>query len=62
MTKQNTLEAYKAKVKNCLLTTYNCSIQEAERLMKEYEDDFEEALNQFSWPPKTMALAMIKGY
>ena len=62
MQKQNNLEVYKSKVKNCLLTIYNCSTQETERLMKLYEDDFPEALNQFSWPPETMALAMTKGY
>ena len=57
-----TLEDYKKKVEQCLMTTYNCTTQETNRLMALYEDDFQEALSQFSWSPKTMALAMLKGY
>ena len=62
MFEQMTLEDYKQKVEQCLLKTYNCTTQETSRLMTLYEDDFQEALSKFSWSPKTMALAMQKGY
>lgn len=62
MTQKMSLEDYKLKVKECLTKKYNCTTLEANRLMTEYENDFQEALNDFSWPPMTMALAMQMGY
>ena len=56
------LEDYKQKVKECLTKKYNCTTTEVNRLMTEYENDFQEALNVFSWAPMTMALAMQMGY
>jgi len=56
------LEEYKHKVKEYLIKEYNCSPMEANRLMTEYREDFQEALSDFLWNPMTMALAMQQGY
>lgn len=57
-----TLETYKQLVKECLVTAHNCTEEYADKLMAMYEDDFEEALNNFLWPPMTMAFAMTMYY
>ena len=57
-----TLEEYKQKVRECLMKTHNYTGLEAEKLMTDYENDFQEALSKFSWTPATMAGAMIAGY
>lgn len=56
------LETYKQLVRECLVTAQNCSEEYADKLMAMYDDDFQEAINDFSWPPMTMAGAMIMGY
>lgn len=62
MAEQMSLESYKREVEECLTKKYNCTIQEKDRLMKAYEDDFQEAFKVFLWKPMTMALAMQMGY
>ena len=62
MSEQMTLEEYKQKVREYLMKTYNCTGLDANKLMTDYESDFPEALEKFLWSPKTMALAMQKGY
>lgn len=56
------LETYKQKVRECLIKEQNCTEQYAEKLMKLYEDDFQEALYDYTWTPQTMASAMTMGY
>lgn len=62
MPERMSLEDYKKEVKECLTGRCNCTGQEADRLMNLYSDDFQEALEKFSWTPATMAGAMIFGY
>ena len=50
------------QVRKHLTETYNTSVQETDRLMTLYENDFQEALFDFAWSPLTMALAMTIGY
>ena len=59
---QMTLEEYKQKVRKCLIDMNNYTPEEAGKLMATYNDDFEEALYDFKWPPNVMAGAMIFGY
>ena len=59
---QMTLEEYKQKVRKCLIDMHNYTPEEADKLMATYNDDFEEALYEFNWPPNVMAGAMIFGY
>ena len=56
------LNDYKQKVKNSLIKIYNCPNVEADRLMKVYDEDFQEMLKVFKWNPVTMALAMQIGF
>lgn len=62
MPERMSLEDYKKKVREHLTERCNCTGQEADRLMNIYDDDFQEALEKFSWTPATMAGAMIFGY
>ena len=41
---------------------HNYTPEEADKLTATYNDDFEEALYDFNWPPNVMAGAMIFGY
>ena len=59
---QMTLEEYKQKVRKCLIDMHNYTPEEADKLTATYNDDFEEALYDFNWPPNVMAGAMIFGY
>ena len=59
---QMTLEEYKPKVIKCLIDMHNYTPEEADKLTATYNDDFEEALYDFNWPPNVMAGAMIFGY
>ena len=61
-TGQMTLEEYKQKVRKCLIDMHNYTPEEADKLTATYNDDFEEALYDFKWPPNVMAGAMIFGY
>ena len=48
-----TLEEYKKKVEECLVKNNNCSGGETKKLMKTYEDDFQEFLNTKLSPEAT---------
>lgn len=56
------LNDYKQKVKISLIKIYNCPNDEADRLMKVYDEDFQEVLKVFKWNPVTMVLAMQIGF
>lgn len=62
MNEQLSLEEYKQKVRECLINIQNCTVDDANKLMDDYDDDFEEALYEFTWSPITMASAMLMGY
>ena len=62
MFKHIRITRYKMQVRKHLTETYNTSVQETDRLMTLYENDFQEALFDFAWSPLTMALAMTIGY
>ena len=61
MPEQMSLEDYKQKVRECLTKNYKHTVQENERLMKLYEDDFQEFLSD-RWEPSVAATAMVMGY
>ena len=61
MSEQMSLENYKQKVREFLRMTANCSVQETERLMKLYDDDFPEFLRD-NWKPMSAGSAMMAGY
>ena len=52
-----TLEQYKEKVCQCLIQDLKRSVPAAERLMKEYEGEFEELLKS-DLPPNAAATGM----
>ena len=56
-----TLEEYKQKVRKCLIDTQNCTLERADELMADYEDEIQEALFDFKWPPNVIAGAMTSG-
>ena len=56
-----TLEEYKKKVEESLKKNNNCSIQEVEKLMKEYEEDFQEFMKQ-NYTPEMVSMGMIMHY
>lgn len=60
--KQMDIQTYKQRVRECLIEIQNCTEEYADKLMREYEDDFEEALNQFCFTPETMACGMVMRY
>lgn len=51
------LEDYKKQVYDCLTQKLNCTIPVAERLMKEYEEDFKRFLEE-NLPPNAAATGM----
>ena len=55
------LEEYKKKVKECLITKGNYTEEEANELMKLYEPDFKEFLEKEYSPLQAMS-AMMAGY
>ena len=55
------LEDYKKQVYDCLLKFQHYTIQEAENLMKEYEEDFPEFYED-NWPPGTVACGIAMRY
>ena len=55
-----TLEEYKKKVEDFLNKNSNDSIG-TEKLMKEYEDDFQKFLAD-GWKPEVAATVMVMGY
>ena len=61
MLEQMSLESYKKKVRECLIKNYKHTIQENDRLMTLYEDDFQEFLDD-KWEPSLVATAMVMGY
>lgn len=56
------LNDYKQKAKISLIKIYNCPNDEADRLMKVYDEDFQEVLKIFKWNPVTITLAMQIGF
>ena len=56
------LNDYKQKVKISLIKIYNCPNDEADRLMKVYDEDFQEVLKVFKSNPVTITLAMQIGF
>lgn len=56
-----TLEEYKQKVRKCLLDMHNYTLEEVDKLMATYNDDFEEALYDFNWQPNVIAGVMTSG-
>ena len=60
-TQINSLENYKNDVRECLMKTYNCTIQETNKLMTEYEQILPEYYG-LKLTPIEMACAMIRGY
>ena len=61
MAEQMHLETYKQKVRDCLTENYKHTTQENDRLMKLYEEDFQEFLDD-KWEPSVAATAMVMGY
>lgn len=55
------LEDYKKRVYDCLLKYQNCTIQEAESLMKEYEEDLPMFYEE-NYEPETAACGMAMKY
>lgn len=53
-----TLEEFKKKVEKCLLEIQKCTTQEKNKLMKEYETDFQQFLEE-NYEPKVVAAGMI---
>ena len=61
MNEQMSLSDYKKKVEEWMINESNCSIQETNRLMKLYADDFPEFLAD-NWEPSAAGTAMQMGY
>ena len=57
----NSMEKYKKKVKKFLMEKNNYTEKRADKLIKLYEDDFEEFYNN-GWEPSVAATAMRMGY
>lgn len=55
---QMTLEEYKQKVRKCLIDMHRYTPEDADKLMADYEEEIEEALFDFKWPPNVIAGAM----
>ena len=55
------LEEYKKKVYDCLIKNQKCSIQGANDLMTEYEEDFPEFYEE-NWTPEAVACGMAMKY
>ncbi len=55
------MEDYKKLVCDCLIKYQNYSMQEANDLMKEYEEDFPEFYED-NWPPGAVACGMAMRY
>ena len=55
------LEDYKKQVCDCLMKYQSCSIQEAENLMKEYEEDLP-GFYEENWKPEAVACGMAMKY
>ena len=55
------LEDYKKRVYDCLLKYQSCSIQEAENLMKEYEEELPDFYEE-NYKPETAAWGMAARY
>lgn len=58
---QMTLEEYKQKVRKCLIDMHKYTPEDADKLMADYEEEIEEALFDFKWPPNVIAGAMASG-
>ena len=58
---QMNLDDFKKKVEECLWTNYKHTTQERNRLMKLYENDFQEFF-QDKWDPLLVATAMVNSY
>ena len=56
------LNDYKQKAKISLINIYYCPNDDADRLMKVYDEDFQEVLKIFKWNPVTITLAMQIGF
>ena len=54
------LKEYKNKVRRFLLK--RCGEEEADRLMKLYDEDLEMICKEFEWSPGTAAFAILLGY
>ena len=54
-------EDYKKRVYDCLIKYQNYTMQEANDLMKEYEDDFPEFYED-NWDPTAVACGMATRY
>ena len=52
------LESYKKKVEECLLKIQKVSTQVKDKLMKEYETDFQEFLEE-DYKPEMVAYGMV---
>ena len=55
------MEDYKKLVYDCLMKYQHCSIETAEELMTEYEEDFPEFYED-NWPPEAVACGMAMRY
>ena len=55
------LEDYKKLIYDCLIKYQNYTSQEAEDLMKEYEEDMPEFYEE-NWPPGAAACGMVMRY
>ena len=55
------LEDYKKLIYDCLIKYQNYTSQEAEDLMKEYEEDMLEFYEE-NWPPGAAACGMVMRY
>ena len=55
------LEDYKKRVYDCLLKYQSCSIQEAENLMKEYEEELPDFYEE-NCKPEVAACGMVTRY
>ena len=55
------LEDYKKLVCDCLMKYHYCTIQEAENLMKEYEEDLPDFYEE-NWKPEAVACGMSMRY
>ena len=58
---RRTLEEYKKKVYDCLIKYQKCSIQGANDLMTEYEEDFPEFYEE-NFEPEAVACGMVMRY